>query len=339
MAGYYRSDRTRGRALSNRRRNRSSRTRQSRKGRGTPKPTLDKKVPAPDPPPGLPPIVADLHGVLGAIAGNADGLSRQWAQRFDKADYSAATESDRTLLSSFLAQIYRSVQLQEAAASSVGTVSAIPQYPVPLAEMPRWRSSAPANELWLHQITAVLHALQAYISALEGLGKPGRIEFAQGRTTHVEFEPMRSAVLHQQGRLLAEVLEEAAVTLAGLTEGMPLELGVAPDNDGPYQQLVRSYRLAHDLGSPEASLLHLVRYLSRQESPAAKDHAELIETARSELQRYASGEPTSRGVALMLADALARVVDESQGRTTLESQKDARPGRHALGPEGDSEHE
>lgn len=310
-----------GRGLSSRRRKPKGRKRQSGKARSTARGASgEKRSEARQPPADLPSLVVGLHGVLDAIAANVDGLSRQWAQRFDPADYSTAMASDREVLASFLGPIQKAVQLQDDVANAAGKTSVVSEFPVPLAEMTNWSSSAPAEHLWRYQSIAVLSATQDYISALEALGQPGRIEFQQGRRINVELEPMRAAALQQRGRLLAEVVEEAAATLAELADVPPLELGVAPEPDGPYQQLVRSYRLAHLLGSPEASLLHLIRYLSQREAAVHERHSGLIEDGKSELLRYLSGEPVSRGVALMLADALARVVDECQRSDATESQ-------------------
>lgn len=221
-------------------------------------------------------------------------------------------ESDREVLSSFLGQIPRAMQLQEDAAKAAGKASIVSQFPVPLSEMSGWSSSAPAEQLWRYQTIAVLQTTQDYIAALEVLGQPGRIEFQRGRELHVELEPMRAASLQQRGRLLAEVVEEAASTLAKLVDAPALALGIAPEPDGSYQQLVRSYRLADLLASPEASLLHLLRYLSQVDAAVDQRHARLVQDAKSELLRYMSGEPVSRGVAVMLAHALARVVTESE---------------------------
>lgn len=306
------------RKMSNRRRRRSKNSNRSHRERKTEYKASDQAAPGPPrkPVPELPPLIVELHGVLDAIAANAAGLTRQWGERFDSAEYYAAMESDRNAISSFLVQITRAMKLQDGAATVAGVPNVIPQLPVPLADISQWASSAPEDQLWRYQTIAVIGALQSYMYALEQLGKPARLEWKQGRVTTQEFEPMRVAVLQQQGRLLAEVVEESVSTLANLVDDPRLDLGVAPESDGQYQQLVRSYRLAHNLGSPEASLLHLVRFLSSEKSGVDKEYSPLIANAKSELLRYAAGKPSSRGVILMLADALARAVDESRENST-----------------------
>jgi hypothetical protein len=268
----------------------------------------------------LPLVMVNLHSVIDAMARNIDGLVSQWSKRFATDEFAQALETEQAQISSLLQPLQRALKVESAAAVEAGYPNTLPGYPVPLYEMPAWSSAVPAEQLWTYQSVATVHALQLYIAALEDIGKPARFKFEQGKELEVEFEPLRAAALHASGRLLAELTEENAVTLAGLTGRGLGELGLAPTPDYLVRQIVRALMTSQAFGLPEALLVYTLRLLSVLDFEADESEAEIIEAAQAEVLRYISGQATSRGVALILADALVRVADSAQERLRMSAQ-------------------
>ncbi|MHB8188180.1 MAG: hypothetical protein ACYDDU_19360 [Dermatophilaceae bacterium] len=268
----------------------------------------------------LPAVMVNLHGVIDAMARNVDGLVRQWSKRFATDEFAQALETEQAQISSLLHPLQRALQVESAAAGEAGYSNTLPGYPVPLHEMPAWSSAVPAEQLWTYQSVATVHAVQLYIAALEDIGKPARFKFEQGKELEVEFEPLAAAALHASGRLLAELIEENAVTLADLTGKNLGELGLAPTPDYLVRQLVRALKTSQAFGLPEASLIYTLRLLSALDFEADESEAEIIEAAQAEVIRYISGQAASRGVALILADALVQVADSARERQRMSAQ-------------------
>ena len=268
----------------------------------------------------LPSVMVNLHSVIDAMAGNVDGLVSQWSRRFAPDEFAQALETERAQISSLFQPLQRALEVESAAAVEAGHPNTLPGYPVPLHEMPAWSSAVPAEQLWTYQSVATLHALQLCIAALEDTGKPAKFKFEQGKNVEIEFEPLRASALHASGRLLAELTEENAVTLASLTGRDLGELGLAPTPDYLVRQLVRALKTSQAFGLPEASLVYTLRLLSVLDFEAEEAEAEIIEAADAEVILYVSGQAASRGVALMLADALARVADSAWERRRMSAQ-------------------
>lgn len=284
----------------------------------------------------LPTVAINLHRAIEAIAANVDGLSSQWAVRFDPEQFAQALETERALVSSLLQPLMRAMDAESRAASEAGIPHTLPRYPVPIDELPKWSSNAPAQQLWLHQSAATLLAFQSYLGALEQLGAPAKLSWAQGSQPEVEFEPLRAAALHASGRLLAELMEENAVTLTGLTGRRLEEFGVAPTHDQLIAQLVRAVRFSQSFGLPEASLVYMLRLTSLLDIEGGLE-VEILQTARTEIGRYVAGEPASRGVALMLADAIAGVADAHMPASTSAHAPERQSSDPQTNSDGDGE--
>lgn len=276
----------------------------------------------------LPSVMVNLHRVIDAMVDNVDGLVSQWAQKFPAEEFAQALEIERAQVPSLIQPWQRALEAESAVAGEAGYPNTLPGYPVALDEMAAWSSAAPVEQLWTYQSAATVHAFQLYVAALEDLGKPSKLKFERGKVLELEFNPLRAAALHASARLLVELTEENAVTLAGLTGKDLDELGVAPASDYLVRQLVRAVKTSQAFGLPEVLLVYALRLLSVLDFRADESEAKLLEAAKAEVIRYISGEATSRGVALMLADALVHAGDKAlaQGEIDLGEDWERRRG-------------
>jgi hypothetical protein len=178
--------------------------------------------------------------------------------------------------------------------------------------MADWSSTSSAEHLWTYQSAATLHALQLYVAALHDLGAPAKLKIERGKPPEVEFDSLRPGALHASARLLIELTEENAVSLASFTGRDFGDLGVAPTPDYLLRQLVRAVKTSQTFGLPEALLVYALRLLPVLKFEPNESETRIVEAARAEAIRYISGELSSRGVVLMLADALVQVAAAHQ---------------------------
>lgn len=260
-------------------------------------------------------VSVDLHRVLDGMAANVEGLESQWARRFEPREYALAMESERGLAASLLLPLQRALERESATATAAGHPDTLPEYPVPIEELGNWSSAAPDEELWTYQSTAVVHAFQMYLASLDEAEQPSRVTIAQGEPTALEFDPTCAASIRASGRMLVELFDENAATLRRLT-GQNLDgLGVERAADAEFRQFARAIRVTQSFGLPEATLLYTLRLLANLDVDPNTAQASFIAAARAELHRQTSDERASRGVALMMSDALARIADQLIARS------------------------
>lgn len=259
----------------------------------------------------LPAILTDLSRIVDALVGNVEGLASQWAQRFPADEYQRAMASEREYAASLVVPLQRALQAEEEMARSSGHSDTLPVYPLPTEQMVAWSSDSPDEELWIYQSAATIHALQLYLQSLEQMGAPSKLSVTNGQVASLEFEPARSVGLHASARLLVDVIEENALTLGRLTDRGIDDFGLSQSPGKDTQRLLSAIRTSQAFGLPEASVLYTLRLIHHLGASLGRHEAALVEQANAEVARFIGYENSSKGVVLMIADALARVADRA----------------------------
>ena len=257
-------------------------------------------------------VLPNLHRVLDALSQDVDDLASQWSRNFPTDSFLLAVAQGKEKASSFITPLEKSLAAEEHVAAEAGLSSnTLHDYPVALTAMSSWSSGDPAATLYGNQSMATITAFEKYIAALESVGKPQRMSITQGQVALIEFAPARAASLKAMGRLLAEVVEENVHTLANVSGRSIKEMGWSPTPDREVFQLLRSVKVAQSFGLPEASLLYARRLLVVLNASLGATDEQVLDAVHRELLRYVAGIGGSRGVALVLADGVATMVDEA----------------------------